>query len=561
MVRRDGAGVLGFPDERVRVRQAEVIDVLPELPVERSLLAQAEQVGLVESDEAAHAGALAHGRAEVHVAGALFLHVENDIEVTLLVGALRVRRSNGRFEEAQVADTLVAANQCVAPEDVARHHEDLIPDARFVRDVVAQDVHAIHDGGRAFVHFPPQVHRGHRIRSYPAPIDDGSHAGVDVALVRIGLTHPPRGVVPPGLIEIAGRVAAATHAQHALHGTRDGLGLHAEGIEALQVLVGKPPTARDLEGADAVPRTLLHHEIHERLAPRAVYRDRILEHLRVEISLGRIERWNALAHVPRELVCIELALLEPQEALGLGLHRPHHILPRHTHIAGHIHAGHGEAPPLIHSKEELHFTIHQRGFRLHFGHKVAFCLVERVDALHRACNLRGIERLAHQQVHPVAHVVARYTVGSCDVHAAEQRPLAQVEDEARTLLVGGEIATGDHVVELARGVERLDGTVERTVVDGAGHEPGIRAHLDVRDANRASENDGIGSRASPACHGWVLRTRRRPHEQQGDGGRKQTSHLVIYTGKGRQGPRDWTLPACLRLPHRQTMPSSRSTAP
>ena len=147
----------------IAVREAEVVDVLAELPVQRALLAHAEQVRLIEADEAADARALPHRRAEVHVPGALLLHVEDDVDVALVVRRLRVRRGKRRLEEAQVADALVAAHQRVAAEHVARHDEDLVPDARLRRDVVAEDLDAVHDRRRLLVDLPPQIHGRHGV--------------------------------------------------------------------------------------------------------------------------------------------------------------------------------------------------------------------------------------------------------------------------------------------------------------------------------------------------------------------------------------------------------------
>src|SRR5687768_15976342 len=73
VISRDRPRELRLLDEGITVREAEVVDVLAELPIQRPLLAHAEQVRLIESDEASDAGALPHRRAEVHVPRALLL--------------------------------------------------------------------------------------------------------------------------------------------------------------------------------------------------------------------------------------------------------------------------------------------------------------------------------------------------------------------------------------------------------------------------------------------------------------------------------------------------------
>src|SRR4029079_6089841 len=111
---------------------------------------------------AAVAGARSYLHTIVDVTLPLLLHVENHVEVALLI-RLRIRRRNGRLEEAQIADTLVATYEGVFPEDVTGDDEDLIADARLRRDVVAEDVDAIHDRGLTLGDFPAEVDRRHRV--------------------------------------------------------------------------------------------------------------------------------------------------------------------------------------------------------------------------------------------------------------------------------------------------------------------------------------------------------------------------------------------------------------
>ncbi len=55
IVEGNRAGNVRLLDARIGIAEAEVADVLPELPLQRSSLALAEQVGLVEAEEAAQA--------------------------------------------------------------------------------------------------------------------------------------------------------------------------------------------------------------------------------------------------------------------------------------------------------------------------------------------------------------------------------------------------------------------------------------------------------------------------------------------------------------------------
>ena len=85
----------------------------PELPLEPAPLALAEEVRLLQPEEAADAGALPQRRAEVDVAGAPLLDPEDDVDVDAVLGRLDVGRRHRLLEEAQVGDVLVRADQRV----------------------------------------------------------------------------------------------------------------------------------------------------------------------------------------------------------------------------------------------------------------------------------------------------------------------------------------------------------------------------------------------------------------------------------------------------------------
>src|SRR5262249_51103888 len=80
MVRRNRSRQVRLLDARIAVAHRVVVDVLAELPLDRTTLALAEQIRLVESHESAHARALTDRRAEVHVARALLFHVEDQVD-------------------------------------------------------------------------------------------------------------------------------------------------------------------------------------------------------------------------------------------------------------------------------------------------------------------------------------------------------------------------------------------------------------------------------------------------------------------------------------------------
>ncbi len=106
-VQTDGGGDEASSQRRVRVRDVEVVDVVSELPVELDPLALAEQVGFVESDEPAHPGPLADRRPEIDVARAPLGDLEDDIDITLLIGRFDPWHRKRLLEEPEVGQALI----------------------------------------------------------------------------------------------------------------------------------------------------------------------------------------------------------------------------------------------------------------------------------------------------------------------------------------------------------------------------------------------------------------------------------------------------------------------
>ena len=193
-VERHRHGGARLVQRRIGVRELQVVDVSAVLPVDRAALALAEQVRLVEADESAEPRALPHGSAEVHVARALLLHLEHDVDVALVVRRSRLRKRQGRLEEPEVLDAAVAVDQPLLVEHVAGNDRELVADAGLGRVVVAEDLDAIDDRGRAFLDFPAEVHARPRIGLLL--VDDRAHLRVDVSFVRVRVLDLARGLRP-----------------------------------------------------------------------------------------------------------------------------------------------------------------------------------------------------------------------------------------------------------------------------------------------------------------------------------------------------------------------------
>jgi hypothetical protein len=118
-----------------------------------------------------------------------------------------------------------------------------------------------------------------------------------------------------------------------------------------------------------------------------------------------------------------------------------------------------------------------------------------------------VQGLGRRELDLVAHRAAREAVRSGDVVRPQDRPLLQREGERRAPV--GELAARGDVIELPSRVDRLDGALERAIVDRPRNEGGFVAHGRVSRALGTVEDDRVWSGAA-AGHRGVLRARRRP---------------------------------------------------
>src|SRR5689334_5351911 len=101
--------------------------------MQRPALALSEEVRLIERDDYADAEPLSNRRAEIDVPGALLFHVEDDVDVALIIRRLGIRWRHRRLEEPEIPNALPAANQAILVVDVARNDRQLIANTRLDR--------------------------------------------------------------------------------------------------------------------------------------------------------------------------------------------------------------------------------------------------------------------------------------------------------------------------------------------------------------------------------------------------------------------------------------------
>src|SRR5439155_1274960 len=141
--------------------------------------------------------------------------------------------------------------------------------------------------------------------------------GIEIAFTRVRRSDRPRRLVPRLLIE--NHLVARLADDHALHDVEQATGRTAERIEPGDLLAGKALTAVDLELADLVLRPLVHTQADECLPVLPIHFHRVLQDLRVDVALRRVQLRNSLREISRIFVVVELALPPPEKAFRLGL--------------------------------------------------------------------------------------------------------------------------------------------------------------------------------------------------------------------------------------------------
>ena len=183
------------------IRRRKIVEKSAVLPVERTFLAKAKKIRLLHANEAAEPDiALPHRRAEIDAAGAFFLDLEVDVNIPLIVDRHSARHRHILFEESHVADALKTLNQIVLVERRTGRQINLASNTIFRREIVADDVDAIHDRWISFVDVPTQVDHGQRIGSVHT-FDTGFDARVQIAEVLVMRLQFAQRVIPLGLIE------------------------------------------------------------------------------------------------------------------------------------------------------------------------------------------------------------------------------------------------------------------------------------------------------------------------------------------------------------------------
>jgi hypothetical protein len=321
VIRAHGSRDTTLLDGRVRVRQVEVIDVAAELPLQRALLAEAEEVRLLESDEAADTSPLPDRRSEIHAPGPFLLHAKDDVDVSPLVCLAGVWRRQRRVEESEVRDVVIAANQQVLVEHVTRQHEDLLANARLGRDVVAEDLDAVHDCRLPLLDVPPEIDDGYRVPASTGALDHRRHRRVDVAFVGIRLLDASRRLLPLAAVEELPAVAVVGAPEGSAQQVAKRFALLPERIEAGDLVSGKARRAGGLERPDAIAGSFVDTDVNQRLAARPLDEQCVARDAGVDEAAIGVEGRNALGEVTLVLVLVELALPPPEEALRLRLHR------------------------------------------------------------------------------------------------------------------------------------------------------------------------------------------------------------------------------------------------
>ncbi len=295
---------------RIGIAELEVVDVAAELPLQPAPLATTEEVRFLEAEEAAEAGPLPHRRTEVDVAGALLGDREGDVDVAV-VERLDVGHRQRLFEEVQVGDVLVRADQPLAIEQLAREDDDRLADHPIVGDVVADDPDLVDVGRQPLVDADPEVEPGQRVaRRRRASRFLGDHGGADVAVVGVAVLHLLAGRLPVAPLEDGADLLAGVDLRRERE--REARG---------DLLGGESRVAHDLDGADAILLSLVDRQLEDRLAGLRVGQQGVVGDLEVDEAPITVPRRQPGPDVLVDPVVVVLAVVEPEKSLRLRRNR------------------------------------------------------------------------------------------------------------------------------------------------------------------------------------------------------------------------------------------------
>jgi hypothetical protein len=236
--------------------------------------------------------------------------------------------------------------------------------------------------------------------------------------------------------------------------------------------------------------------VQHRFSAHGVSLEGVAGHLEVHEALVGIPPRQALAHVLVQLGLVVLALLEPPESLGPGVHPADHGLVGKALVAIDDDLADGDPAALDDVEDHPHAAVVLGQLeRLDLGGVVARLAVDRVDGGPRLLHRGSIERPTLDQLDPVLHLAFRQPVDPADRPALQQRPLLHLDHQVQPARPGA-LQDGD-VVELSGAEEGRNRALDVAVVDRLpDHERGGADDLGGGQARAPLDDDAVddGSR-------------------------------------------------------------------
>ena len=294
----------------------------------------------------------------------------------------------------------------------------------------------------------------------------------------------------------------------------------AERVQRLDLVGRKPTVADHLERADTVRVALAHLQHERRLAGGVVDEDRVPRHLEVGKPSAPVECGQLLLLVRPQLFVVVRAVPPPPEPFGLGAHVGDDLRSLEVCVPLDVDPGDRHPAAFVDVEHQPHAArvSFEYAQRPHARQVVAAGAVQRVDAPARALHRGGVEGPPLGELHPVADRVLAQPVDAPDRPLDEGRALLHADHEERDRRRG--VLLDADVVELAGGVERLDGVAEVAVAHlAARHQAAGEEHAGSPDTLGAHHGDRIrhagAPRHAPALRGAGARS-------ETDGGEGET---------------------------------------
>src|SRR5690606_6854898 len=241
---------------------------------------------------------------------------------------------------------------------------------------------------------------------------------------------------------------------------------------APDVLRGEAPVPPHLESGKAVLGAFIHRDDQPRFPRLGVHDERVAGHGEIDVAVTTVEVGKVLAEVAPELLLIVRPLLEPEEALGPGLHDAPQLVVGEGLVPFELDLGNRYALPLLHIEDQPVLsgaTLDRLQAVLDRARPVALVRQELTDQVLRRGDPGRVQRCASPEPSRVPHRRGAHVLEAVELDARDVRLFFDFDGEPHPARVAPLGSEDPDILELPRRPEATNGPVDLLPRDGRAH--------------------------------------------------------------------------------------------